>query len=154
MSTSFPVPAPRVTLFNNAQQFFWSNGTPFNGFCLIGLVFPSASVTVDSYSEIDYGNLYPSLGLPRWQRVPIINGCLNASCGLFYNSDITPPGSAYFAYYYDSTGTQIAGPTSTFTVTTGAGGQAVTPPLLTLTLPSLLGPLPQPDSGPGADGDA
>lgn len=161
MGTIISIPAPRYGLFNSGQVFNWSNGSPFSGFALIGLVFPTFTSGADSYGEIDYGSLYPSLGLPRWQRVPILFGSINTSCGLFVNNDLTPPGSQYICYYYDSTGRQIAGPSSPFTVAAGPdtfpGGNVVGPvnlPVLTLTVPSLVGPLPVPDTGPGADGDA
>ena len=142
MSAPATVLAPRVALFSNAQQFFWSGAPaiPFNGFALIGLVAPSDGTT--PWSIMDYGNLYPSIQLPVWQRIPIINGSLNNGCGCFLNSDITPPGSQYIVYYYDATGRQIAGPSSPFTVTTQ---NTFTPPILTLTIPSTVGPNPTPD---------
>ena len=142
---AFTVPAPRVALFSGAQQFFWSdNTTPFSGFCLIGLILPQGGSPTTQWAEVDYGNLYPSIKLPLFQRIPIVDGALNDSCGLFYNSDVTPPGSQYLAWYYDATGRQIAGPTANFTVTS-ANSTGFTPPLLTLPLPSGLGPAPVPD---------
>jgi hypothetical protein len=141
-SNTFPVPVPRLALFDQSHTFQWT-GSPavnFNGFCLIGLVLPSDGVA--TWAQADYGNLSPSLRLPIWQRIPIVDGQLNGGCGLFLNTDIVPPDSAYVAYYYDTTGRQLAGPTSTFTVLTQ---DKVTPPILPLTAPSTLGPLPVPD---------
>ena len=137
-----PVPLPSIVLFNQNTIYTWSTAQKFNGFVLIGLVDPSDGVT--PWSATAYGNLYPSLPLPTWSRVPIVNGVLNNSCGLFPNDQITPPGSAYIAYFYDATGRQIAGPSVTFTVAVGAA--TVTIPTPTLTAPSTLGPSPTPDS--------
>lgn len=144
-SVGQPVPAPRVALFSGNQQFFWNdvNTTPFNGFVLIALIPPKIGAGTP-WAQLDYGNLSPSIELPLWQRIPIIDGQLNSSCGLFLNTDIVPPGSTYVAWYYDSTGTQVAGPTSQFTVTS-VGSNSFTPPILTLTAPTTAGANPTPD---------
>jgi len=127
-----PVPAPRVALFDGNTQYLWSdNQTGFNGFLIVQLILPVNGSSVQ-WPSANYGNLAPSITLPLWQRIPIINGQINTACGLFLNSDIVPPGTVYNAYYYDTNNVQIAGPTSNFTVTTQ---NVFTPPLLTLTLP-------------------
>lgn len=164
MSTvpSILAPAPRYARLTGTPLLYWSdNTTPFNGFALVGLIWPSTISGSNTYSSLDYGNLYPSISLPRWQRLPIVFGQVNTSLGLFVNNDLVPPGSQYICSYYDSTGTLIAGPSSPFTVTAGPesfpGGNVIGPislPVLTLPLPGQLGPNPIPDSGPGADGDA
>lgn len=108
MNPSIPIPA--VALMNSATVYAWSDGTLYNGFLLIQLISPSG------YTHCEYGNNYPSIRLPAWQRIPIVNGTANSGCGLFVNSSISPPGSLYNCYFYDATGTQIAGPSATFTV--------------------------------------
>ena len=142
MGSNLIAPLPRIALFDTNIQYKWSDGTLFNGFMLVEMLLPSDGVT--PWAEVDYGNLYPSIKLPLFQRIPIVDGALNDSCGLFYNSDVTPPGSQYLAWYYDASGRQIAGPTANFTVTS-ANSTGFTPPLLTLPLPSGLGPAPVPD---------
>lgn len=141
MSSGAPVPAPRVALMNGSTVYTWSDGSNFNGFILIELIVPSDGST--PWGEVDYGNLYPSITLPTMQRIPIINGQANTSCGVFLTPDITPPNSSYIAWYYDSTGRKIAGPTVTFQVTSQS---AFTPPILTLPIPTQIGPVVNPDS--------
>jgi hypothetical protein len=141
-STSNPVtvPPPRYALCNGQQLFYWSdNATFFSGFILIELVPPAG------WTQVFYGNLYPALPLPKFQRIPILYGQMNTGCGVFYNEDLTPPGSNYIAWYYDATGTLVAGPTQPFTVSSGAMVNSFTPPILTLPIPTTPGTPVQPD---------
>jgi hypothetical protein len=127
---------PRIALMNANTVYKWADGTLFNGFILIQLIPPVG------YTQVEFGNIYPTIALPLWQIIPIQVGQANPACGCFLNSDITPTGSVYNASYYDATKTLIAGPTSIFTVLTQ---DALTPPLLTLTNPTTPGTPSTPD---------
>lgn len=130
---------PQAGKFSQSVTVQWTDGTNFNGFLLAGIVPPSNGVT--AWTSVAMGDNYPAARLPVWARIPIVDGKYNASCALFYNDDMTPPGSEYVAYYYDATGRQIAGPTAQFTVST----DPFTPPSATLTAPSTTGTAPTPN---------
>ena len=129
----------RIAKFTQSVTVTWSDGSLFNGFILVGVVAPVGSAVDWSYTTA--GDTYPPYRICLWSRVPIQAGKYNNDLGLFYTTDINPPGAVYVAYYYDSTGRQIAGPSGTFTVTS----TPVTPPLPTLTAPSGTGTLPVPN---------
>lgn len=133
MPTNQQVTIPRVALFNGDTLFYWTSGQKFNGFLLVNTLVPTKSSGTVVWPSIAYGNQSSNLELPLMQKIPIVQGQLNNSCGLFINEDITPVGTQYRCFYYDSTGTQIAGPSDNFTVTTQS---AFTPPILTLTSPT------------------
>lgn len=124
------VTAPRVAKFSQSAVTQWSDGTNFTGFCLIGIVPPTTGGT--DFSFVSFGDNFPAQRLPVWAIIPIKNGYFDSDLGLFYTTDIEPPAAKYIAYYYDSTGRQIAGPTAQFTVTS----DPVTPPSATLTVPT------------------
>lgn len=132
MSTT-QVTLPRVALFNGSTLFFWTSGQKFNGFLLVNLILPTRASGVSVWPSVDYGNQSSNLELPLMQKIPIVAGQLNNSCGLFLNADITPPGSIYRCWYYDASGTLIAGPSTNFSVTSQ---DALTPPILPLTAPT------------------
>jgi hypothetical protein len=156
LPVSQPITPPRVAQFSNTAQYFWtSSGTnvaPFNGFLLVNLLVPTVAPPTMSPGESltpNYGQIYPGMPLPLFQRIPIINGQYNTTCGLYLNSDIVPPGSGYQWYLYDSASNQVSGPSATFFVTTTnvidpiAATGGVTIPVgttpLTATLPDVVG---------------
>jgi hypothetical protein len=123
----------------------WTSGDLFNGFVLIGLALPTSSGT--QFLGVRYGNAGISEAIPQFTKIPVTDGLLNTSCGLFYNADLTPPGSQYVAWTYVPNGPtaggvcrMISGPTATFEVTTSS----FTLPAMTLTLPTT-GSVPTPD---------
>ncbi len=134
------MPSPRVGHFPQTT-IQWSSGDNFNGFCLIAFIPPLGGG--GTYLETDLGLIDPSDKLPQFANCPIQNGLLNASLGLYFNADISPPNSTYTASFYDTTKRRIAGPGSPFTVTTDP---------FSLTIPTLVAPTtggvaPSPDSG-------
>jgi len=139
-----PVPPPIVVKFSTSTQYVWTSpaNTPFNGFALIELIPPTDGTT--AYSFCDYYNLGPSITLPNWSQIPVVNGYLDASSGLFANSQMVPPNSKYRFYWYDATGRQISGPSSNFTVATT--DSTVNLPTLPITAPTLTGTTTNPDS--------
>lgn len=130
------MPTPRTGHFPQTT-IKWSSGDSFNGFCLIAFI-PSVG-----YTETDLGLIDPADKLPQFANVPISNGLLNSSLGLYYNADISPPGSTYTASFYDTTKRLISGPGSPFSVTTDP--LSLTIP--TLTVPVAGGTAPIPDTG-------
>lgn len=118
----------------------WSNGTNFNGFLLIAFV-PSTGAG-GTYTEVDFGHADPAEKFPQFAVVPIQEGLYNSSLGLYYNEDMSPPGSTYIARYYDTTKRLIAGPTVAFSVTSDP---ITTIPSVTLTVPTSGGTAPTPD---------
>ena len=141
------VAPPRIALMVGNANITWSNNTTaFNGFALVVLQIPTAPAGTQ-YATVDYGNLYPGMRLPLFQIIPIIQGQFNTACGVYVNDDLVPPGSSYVTYMYDSTNHQVAGPSSSWTVTSNtpvnpftAGGA------LTLTIPSTVQSPTTPDT--------
>jgi len=116
----------------------WDDGSALTGFLLVGLVLPTG------YAQGYYAATYPDVAIPTFLKVPIINGSFHTAESICYNADIEPPNSRYVAWYYDSTGQQIAGPTALFSVST----TTCTPPSLTLPTPAIGLIPPVPNSGP------
>ena len=124
----------RKALFSQAQTFSWSNGDLFNGAAIIGLVVPTLSGTAATvWPQVNYGETFDNVPLPKsFAKIPITEGKLDSSLGLFYTSEMTPPNIQYIHYIMDSTNKVIAGPGTLFNVTSSP----VTLPTLTLTVPS------------------
>lgn len=117
----------------------WSDGTLFNGFALIGL----RKLTDGSAEWADFtlGHQGQKLRLPKWQKIPIADGAFNQDVELRYNADISPPGSQYVAFYYDSTKRAIGSASAYFSV----ASSTVAIPTVTLTAP-VSGGAPTPDT--------
>ncbi len=130
--------SPRIGKFPTTTVA-WSDGSAFNGFALVGLIPATDGVT--SYTEGDFGLMFPSERLPAFSIIPISNGLFNASLGLYYNADISPINTTYNLRYYDTTKRLIAGPSSPFTVS----ADPVVLPALTLTAPITGGTAPTPN---------
>lgn len=128
---------PRVGKFNQSQIFQWSNGVNFNGAAIIALTRPTQDGTAaTAWISVNYGDTDENLPLPQsFARIPIQDGKLDDSLGLFYNEDITPPETQYVHYIIDSTLRIIAGPGTLFTV----NSESVTLPSLTLPAPVTAG---------------
>jgi hypothetical protein len=126
------VAAPRISKFNQSTQFTWTNGDPFNGFVALALIRPAKTdETSSSWRRLVVNGVSPRQWLPPgFTFIPIVNGKINSALGIYYNSDINPPGSQYIAYYYDSSKVFIAGPTDPFSV------NVATVPLPILPLPN------------------
>lgn len=135
---------PRIGKFSQSATVSWSDGTAFNGFLLVGIALPTLSGT--AFTAALYGNSGVAPRLPQFVKVPISEGFYNSSCGLFYTSDITPPGTLFYSWLYTG-GTSgvparmVSGPSSSFSVTS----DTITPPTLTPTTPSA-GSIPDPDA--------
>lgn len=118
----------------------WSDGTPFDGVCWIGLK-SLVNGSAVAWPTISLGNRSTRRSVPVWAPIPVTEGAFGTDFGVYYNADLTPHNSQYIAYYYDSNGVQIAGPSTAFSVST----PTFTVPSLTLTVPSM-GSNPTPDS--------
>lgn len=129
---------PRSAKFSQTE-ITWSDGSKFNGFCLISLVPPILSAV--TYTEADFGLVYPSQTLPAFATIPIQNGKLNSSLGLYYNEDISPPNTTYLSRFYDTTKRLVGAVGSPFTVSS----DPIELVLPTLTVPSSGGSPPVPN---------
>lgn len=121
---------PRVAKFDGNQTITWSNGSPFNGFALIGIVLPTSGGTPWAY--VSPGDNYPGAAVPTFQYASINDGKLNTQAGVFYNEDLSPPNSKYAVWYYDLTGRPIGNVAGQFYAT----APTVTLPTTTLTAPA------------------
>lgn len=130
---------PRIGKFPTTTVI-WSDGTLFNGFALISYV--PATGGAGTYTETDFGRTSPAEQLPQFAMVPIIDGLYNTALGLYFNAEISPPGSTYIARIYDTTKRVIGGPTAPFTVTTDPINSI---PSMTLTVPTSGGTAPTPN---------
>lgn len=124
-----PTTSPRIAKFPSTT-IQWSDATNFNGFILISLVPSTLSGT--TYTEGDFGYISPTEVLPAFAVIPIQNGLINQSLGLYFSVDISPPNTTYIARFYDTTKRLISGPSVAFSVTAD--------PISTLTIPSLTTP--------------
>jgi hypothetical protein len=137
--------SPRISYPSQSTPLAWTSGDLFNGFVLIGLALPTSSGT--AFLGVRYGNAGISEAIPQFTKIPVKDGLLNSSCGLFYNADLTPPASIYYAWIYVPNGPtaggvcrMIAGPSASFSVT----APTFEIPALTLTVPTV-GTQPTPD---------
>jgi len=139
MATSIP----SYATLSQTASIAWSNGDLFNGFLLIGLVVPTSGGT--GWAELDLGGQSPGERIPLFTKVSVVNGQFDGTIGVIYNTSISPPNSKYSCWYYDQSvypPKQIAGPSTLFTVTSAT----LTPPALTLTVPTAGTVAPTPDA--------
>jgi hypothetical protein len=122
---------PRLAKLTDSS-YTWANGTTFTGFVRLGLIVSKYGGTVDA-PEITLATQSPAQPLPLNTVIQITNGKADSQARVFYNADLRPPNSQYVAWWYDSTGTLIAGPSVQFTVST----DPFSPPTPTLTTPSV-----------------
>lgn len=110
----------------------WSDGTPFDGVAAIGIKSMVDGLGA-TWPSTTLGNRSIRRTLPVFAPINIVEGSFDPYAGVIYNEDLTPPGTQYVAWYYDTTGKQVAGPSTAFTVT----ASSFTIPTLTLTVPSV-----------------
>lgn len=129
----------RKATITTATPISWSNGTLFTGMLRLGLGYPTSSGT--EWPSLIVSDGFPAIKFPRWTCIPIKNGILSGKAVL--NADLTPPGSRYYAYYYDGNGKLIAptaGSAVGFEITTES--YTISPPTLTAPTASATGPTP------------
>lgn len=137
--------APRIAKFDTSATIYYSDGTTlFNGFFLIGAALPTVSGT--AFTSLYYGNSGVAPRISKWVKVPVSEGKFHTSVGLFYNADIVPPATVYYAWAYlggtsGGAARQLAGPSASFSVTS----DVITVPSLTITIPTA-GAVPDPDA--------
>ena len=119
----------------------WSNGSRFDGYVWIGITLPATPAGIDA------PYLWASQrrqNLPRLIKVPIVNGQIDQTTQLFYNSTMNPPGTTYVAYYYSQDDVLIAPSSGTATpFSVSASPTTLTVP--TLTVPSVFTPPTPPE---------
>lgn len=88
----------------------WSDGSNFSGYIRIQISLPS------SYDQaFIISNLIEQM-IPLDMVIPVTNGVIDNSCGVWYNSDLSPFGTTYTWSAYDSSFKKIVGPSASFTV--------------------------------------
>lgn len=115
------------TLATSPAAVVWSNGALFDGFVLLTLTLPTG------YTQHFLKNSSVALPIPRYTRVPVVAGGIDTSTGLYYNSDINPPGTQYSATFYDTAGNLIA--------SVSGGNFSISALVTTLTVPVLTVPV-------------
>jgi hypothetical protein len=114
----------------------WSNGYIFDGFLWLGLSLPTGYTNIKCF-----GSQLPQ-EIPRYIKVPIIAGQLDQTTQIFYTTDMDPPATQYFAYWFDRNNQLITPDPGT------AVGFVVSTPVVTIAIPTLtlpsVGPAPTP----------
>lgn len=126
--------------------FYWDDGvTLFTGNLVLGLIPPvyDDGSTTSDWPTMALGNSTIFQELPRFTRIPIVNGLASQTETVFYNEDIDPPGSKYLAWFYDRNLLKLTFPTisSAFTVST----PTFTPTIVAPELPVTSTTVPVPD---------
>lgn len=122
----------------------WSDGSAFTGYVYVGLALPvnSDGVWTKAYLK---DQSYPPVRIPRWTTVCIEEGVFDPQTKLYFNADLTPPGTKYLAYWYDQANRRIYPATGATAAlfTIDATPFAITLP--TLTLPTVASEVPTPE---------
>jgi hypothetical protein len=101
---------------------------------------PPLDGSAAEWPSLSLAGFSPAINLPLSARVPIIDGNPHQGVSIIYNADITPPNTSYTAWLYEMNGVQVAGPSSSFTVS----GDPFTVTISTPTVPTAGTPV-QPD---------
>ncbi len=121
---------PRTAqLATNPNPVVWNSGQGFNGYVWLAVNLPSG------YSQLTMFNSYVTQALPLYIKVPIVNGTIDTTTGVPWNSDIDPPGTSYYAYFCDNNNAVIA-PTSGSASPFSVGSSQYTLTVPTLSVPS------------------
>lgn len=115
-----------------SETYNWSDGTSFTGSLRLGLVVPKYDGTDDA-PFITLAWQTPACQVPLNTFIQITNGKPDTNTQAFFNSSLRPPNSQYVAWWYDSTGELIDGPSAQFTISSNP----FTPPTPTLTVPTV-----------------
>lgn len=130
-------PNPQSAKLDDSVTYTWSDGTTFTGSLRLGLVVPEYGGTTDA-PFITLAAQTPAIRIPLNTFFQITNGVANTQTKALYNSSLRPPNSQYVAWWYDSTGTLIAGPSAQFTISSSP----FSPPAVTLTAPTVGSTIP------------
>jgi hypothetical protein len=134
--------APRIGKFSPSATVQWGDGTLFDGFLLVGFSRPTLSATE---MEVRLGKQgEPSEPLPRFFKIPIIDGAYSQYAGLFFNADLNPKTTKYYAWLYTGADLPVAGPSASFSVTS----EVISAPSFTVPTPDE-GTSPTPDTAGG-----
>lgn len=136
MANDAPAVPQTSTLITSPATVVWSDGSKFDGYVWIGVELPATPVGFTSPYLWSTQRLQK---LPKYIKVPVINGVIDNGTSLFYTTNLNPPACLYVAYWYSQFGVLIApslGTATPFTVTT----DQTTLTVPTLTVPS--GPTP------------
>lgn len=131
----------RKATITTSAPVAWSDGTLFTGMLRLALGYPTSSGT--EWPSLVISDAFPAVKFPRWTCIPIKLGVLTGVGKAVLNADLTPPGSKYYAYWYDGNGKLIAptaGSAVGFQITTES--YVITPPTLTAPTASATGLTP------------
>lgn len=98
----------------------WNDGTLFDGYVRITTAYPLG------YNQAFLISKYQEQMIPGDYVLPVSDGVIDSNLSVWKTSEISPFGTQYAWYAYDTTFRQLAGPSASFTVTDD-----------TFTLPSL-----------------
>src|SRR5687767_13137280 len=102
------MPAPNIATISQTT-INWSNDTPFNGYIVMVLAFPSG------YTHATLANQNPTQRIGDHIKVKITNGIPDGTVRVPYTTSLLPPGCKWTFWWYDATGTLIHTPTNTTT---------------------------------------
>lgn len=125
--------APRVAYLQSSAQINWSDGSPFDGYIAALLALPTG------YAQINLDQSPSPLRIPTATKIAIIGGVIDLTSGVYFNSDIEPPGSKYVFYFVDATNTQVGVGSGLLTV--NANPYIITVPTLTVPTSSVTVPV-------------
>lgn len=132
---------PRIGKFTANTTITWADGHPFDGYILVG--FSHTILVADLFPDIRVRNTGDGEPLPPFYKIPIKEGLADQSVGLFYNEDLIPHTSQYYAWLYTNKHVQATSPGLAFSVTTAT---ISIPPFSTATPGA--GDAPTPDTYP------
>lgn len=116
----------------------WSDNSLFNGFILLGLGLPTSAIPV---VQVGYAvdNLFVRSPVFHWHRIK--DGVFKTPFYVIRNDKITPPGTRWYAYFYDLSN-RIVAPTmgSATALNINAANFTITPPTLTVPTTSATSP--------------
>lgn len=132
--------ARTTTVVTNPNPVLWNNNIPFDGYLWLGLSIPSG------YDHPSLWNSERPQAIPQFTKIPIIGGTIDPGTQVFYNSDINPPNTLYYAYWFDRLDRLVAPPSGTaigFTI--GVNPYIISVPTL---IPAAVGQPPVPQMTP------
>lgn len=78
---------------------YWSDSaTLFNGYVAIALGLPTNAA--GTFPAVYLGSGLREATIPQWTRVRVTDGVFDQEAKLYFNADINPPSTRYFAYWY------------------------------------------------------
>ncbi len=125
-----------------SSRISWDSGEHFDGHLVLGLAVPVPASGV-AITFVLSDNASPSVRIPAWIRIPVVDGELSTEARVLNNADLEPPNSRYAAFWYDLTGRRVAGPSALFAVSGDTYDIDAIVPILTAPAASTGAPVPE-----------